>query len=356
MNAGRDDLLVECYDIMILYAEEDKPKAVEYLNHLNSIDLGGGICIRAVLYNGPELQPLAGSDFQNLEKAFGEHCTFAFIIVTPNLRGSAFMQSCYESCLMRTLTEDPDKRWCIKPVYPTDPKKFPKNSIPYGLNSLSGEAYFRNDEFYLKNIKALIQSKLYARDKNERNIIELSYQIIQDKLCNTNSDSSVDDIHPSGDSIAHSTLPPEPMGSTPASSGTLSGHLQSVSHNQPVKYPQACSEKNTSKEAPHQQMSLDSSTTCESDDLFRSGLEPMSLDANSLVNSSLLASIASRSNINLFLNMNSIGNINNSTNVTENIDKRVTNHNIEGATNVQIGDKPTINNIAGAEDENDEVD
>lgn len=151
------------YDAVILYTEKDREKAVAFQQHLiNEIHLPHNETVRAVLYDGPELTALSGSQIQHLDLAM-ERSTYVFVYLTKNFVKDKWCEFSSESCLMRAIYDE-EKRWCVVPVY-TRRRTDCKFKIPMGLNSLKGINFYSNDEFYRKGVSRLIGDKLSVRKR-----------------------------------------------------------------------------------------------------------------------------------------------------------------------------------------------
>ena len=151
------------YDAVILYTEKDREKAMAFQQHLeNEIHLPHNEIVRAVLYDGPELTALSGSQIQHLDLAM-ERSTYVFVYLTKNFVQDKWCEFSSESCLMRAIYDE-EKRWCVVPVY-TQRRTDCKFKIPMGLNSLKGINFYSNDEFYRKGVSRLIGDKLSVRKR-----------------------------------------------------------------------------------------------------------------------------------------------------------------------------------------------
>ena len=163
VDKDEDYINVDFYDVMILYAEEDRKEASAFRDHLQKdIKLSNGESITAVLYDGPELLSLSGMVFDHLGKAYGR-CEYTFIYLTKNLVKDFKSKLECESVLMQMIQQ---KSWQVVPVYTKrqDERDF---DIPMGLNALKGVPYYANDNYYRANVSRLIDNKILQRkEKN----------------------------------------------------------------------------------------------------------------------------------------------------------------------------------------------
>ncbi|XP_061167484.1 uncharacterized protein LOC133176366 isoform X2 [Saccostrea echinata] len=149
------------YDVMILYAEDDRELAESYKEHLqNDIMLEGGRRVTAVLYDDQELVSLAGSKIKSLDFCF-QRCTFAFIYLTKKFCQCEWSTLSSEECLMESIY-NPKKKWCVVPVYTVSRAKA-DFKIPMGLNALKGVNFYNNDDFYRRGLRRLIGDKVSVR-------------------------------------------------------------------------------------------------------------------------------------------------------------------------------------------------
>jgi hypothetical protein len=165
------DVKIRYYDVMILYAEEDRELAEQYKEHLqNDIELEGGRRVTAVLYDDQEMVSLAGSKLKSLEYGF-ERCTFAFIYLTKKFCQCEWSTLSSEECLMESIY-NPEKKWCVVPVY-TVARAKADFKIPMGLNALKGVNFYNNDDFYRRGLRRLIGDKVMVRlNKNREHFIK----------------------------------------------------------------------------------------------------------------------------------------------------------------------------------------
>lgn len=160
------DVKIGYYDVMILYAEEDRELAEQYRDHLqNDIELDGGRRVTAVLYDDQEMVSLAGSKLKSLDYGF-QRCTFAFIYLTKRFCQCEWSTLSSEECLMESIY-NPEKKWCVVPVY-TVARAKADFKIPMGLNALKGVNFYNNDDFYRRGLRRLIGDKVMVRlQKNQ---------------------------------------------------------------------------------------------------------------------------------------------------------------------------------------------
>ena len=164
-----DHLKVGHYDGMVLYAEPDRPKVMDFLKHLHSdIRLKDGDPIKCVPYDGEELSGLSGLEFDQLDKAFGR-CSITFMFITKTFVNDVWCKISHESVLMRMI-RDKHLQWRVVPVYTKrlDDCDF---NIPMGLNALKGISYYQNDEFYRRGVSSLIEKTVSERREKERRLL-----------------------------------------------------------------------------------------------------------------------------------------------------------------------------------------
>lgn len=168
------DVKINYYDVMILYAEDDRELATKYRDHLQKdIILEGGRHVQAVLYDDEELVSLAGSKLKSLEYGF-QRCTFAFIYLTKSFCQCEWSALSSEECLMESIY-NLEKKWCVVPVYTVSRSKA-DFKIPMGLNSLKGVNYYNDDDFYRRGLRRLIGDKVMVRLKKNREHFRKQYQ------------------------------------------------------------------------------------------------------------------------------------------------------------------------------------
>ena len=163
VDKDEDYINVDFYDVMILYAEEDRKEASAFRDHLQKdIKLSNGEPIKAVLYDEPELLSLSGMVFDRLGKAYGR-CEYTFIYLTKNYVNDFSSKVKGESVLMRMIEQE---SWKVVPVY-TKRQDELDFDIPMGLNALKGVSYYANDNYYRAYVSRLIDNKILQRkEKN----------------------------------------------------------------------------------------------------------------------------------------------------------------------------------------------
>lgn len=167
------DVKIGYYDVMILYAEDDRELATKYRDHLmKDILLEGGRHVKAVLYDDEELVSIAGGKLKSLEYGF-ERCTFAFIYLTKSFCQCEWSTLSSEECLMESIY-NPEKKWCVVPVYTVSRSKA-NFKIPMGLNSLKGVNYYNDDDFYRRGLRRLIGDKVMVRLAKNREHFRKQY-------------------------------------------------------------------------------------------------------------------------------------------------------------------------------------
>lgn len=167
------DVKIGYYDVMILYAEDDRILATKYRDHLmKDILLEGGRHVKAVLYDDEELVSIAGGKLKSLEYGF-ERCTFAFIYLTKSFCQCEWSTLSSEECLMESIY-NPEKKWCVVPVYTVSRSKA-NFKIPMGLNSLKGVNYYNDDDFYRRGLRRLIGDKVMVRLAKNREHFRKQY-------------------------------------------------------------------------------------------------------------------------------------------------------------------------------------
>ncbi|WAQ98041.1 hypothetical protein MAR_022414 [Mya arenaria] len=149
-------------DVLILYHEGDRDKAIEFRDHLiNDIDIGQEGPVKAMLYDEAGLQALSTMQIGHLTKAV-ERSTYIFMYLTKAFTKDTWMEFSSESCLMEAIT-NPDKQWCVVPVYTE--RRNQTFRVPMGLNTLKGISYYNNDKFYRNGLARLIGDKVKVRKR-----------------------------------------------------------------------------------------------------------------------------------------------------------------------------------------------
>lgn len=167
------DVKIGYFDVMILYAEDDRELATKYRDHLmNDIVLEGGRRVMAVLYDDEELVSIAGGKLKSLDYGF-QRCTFAFIYLTKSFCQCEWSTLSSEECLMESIY-NPEKKWCVVPVYTVSRSKA-NFKIPMGLNSLKGVNYYNDDDFYRRGLRRLIGDKVMVRLTKNREHFRKQY-------------------------------------------------------------------------------------------------------------------------------------------------------------------------------------
>lgn len=167
------DVKIGYFDVMILYAEDDRELATKYRDHLmNDIVLEGGRKVMAVLYDDEELVSMAGGKLKSLDYGF-QRCTFAFIYLTKSFCQCEWSTLSSEECLMESIY-NPEKKWCVVPVYTVSRSKA-NFKIPMGLNSLKGVNYYNDDDFYRRGLRRLIGDKVMVRLAKSREHFRKQY-------------------------------------------------------------------------------------------------------------------------------------------------------------------------------------
>ena len=167
------DVKIGYYDVMILYAEDDRELATKYRDHLQSdIILENNRRVTAVLYDDEEMVSLAGSKLRSLAYGF-QRCTFAFIYLTKSFCQCEWSAMSSEECLMESIY-NPEKKWCVVPVYTVSRAKA-DFKIPMGLNALKGVNYYNDDDFYRRGLRRLIGDKVMVRLHKNREHFKKQY-------------------------------------------------------------------------------------------------------------------------------------------------------------------------------------
>jgi hypothetical protein len=174
------ELKVGFYDVMVLYSENDYLDAEKFRAHLEKDifpeDPGK---IKAVLYDGPELEGLSSSKLQHLDGGF-QRCTFTFVFLTSQFVECDWCNLSSENCLMEAIYNK-EKKWCVVPVYTVQRNKADFR-IPMGLNSLKGINYYNSDDFYRKGVRRLIGDKIIKREENEIKHHQQRYDYLYKKV------------------------------------------------------------------------------------------------------------------------------------------------------------------------------
>ncbi|CAC5378230.1 unnamed protein product [Mytilus coruscus] len=174
------ELKVGYYDVMVLYSEADYQEAEYFRAHLEKdIFPNEPGKIKAVLYDGPELEGLSASKLQHLDSGF-QRCTFTFVYLTKQFVECDWCSLSSETCLMEAIYNK-DKKWCVVPVYTVQRNKA-EFRVPMGLNSLKGINFYNADEFYCKGVRRLIGDKIYKRIENDKKHQESCYNYLVKKV------------------------------------------------------------------------------------------------------------------------------------------------------------------------------
>ncbi|XP_063435473.1 uncharacterized protein LOC134716410 isoform X2 [Mytilus trossulus] len=174
------ELKVGHYDVMVLYSEADYQEAEHFRDHLEKdifpTEPGK---IKAVLYDGPELEGLSSSKLQHLDHGF-QRCTFTFVYLTKQFVECDWCSLSSETCLMEAIYNK-EKKWCVVPVYTVQRNKA-NFRVPMGLNSLKGINFYNADEFYRKGVRRLIGDKIYKRVESDKKHQEECYDYLVRKV------------------------------------------------------------------------------------------------------------------------------------------------------------------------------
>ncbi|VDI37585.1 Hypothetical predicted protein [Mytilus galloprovincialis] len=174
------ELKVGHYDVMVLYSEADYQEAELFRDHLEKeIFPNEPGKIKAVLYDGPELEGLSSSKLQHLDHGF-QRCTFTFVYLTKQFVECDWCSLSSETCLMEAIYNK-EKKWCVVPVYTVQRNKADFR-VPMGLNSLKGINFYNADEFYRKGVRRLIGDKIYKRVESDKKHQEECYNYLVRKV------------------------------------------------------------------------------------------------------------------------------------------------------------------------------
>ncbi|XP_052274335.1 uncharacterized protein LOC127874181 [Dreissena polymorpha] len=164
------ELKVAYIDVLILYHENDQQNAAEFRDHLvNDIQLKHREKVRALLYDEGELIALNNRKIGQLSDAMNRS-TYVFIYLTKEFVKDKWMEFTSEVFLMEAI-ENPDKQWCVVPVFTE--KRNGTFKIPTGLNILNGLNYYNKDQYYLKQVTCLIESRIQSRKKADVKLINM---------------------------------------------------------------------------------------------------------------------------------------------------------------------------------------
>ena len=121
------------YDVLLLYADADRKDAMKFKNILDRFVLVDGeparICV--VDENFPWIQ----SHFAYMDEAI-RRSTHIFLYLTEVFCNDNWSSMQKDNVLMTSI-EDPDKRWCVVPLY-LDGKRNKRYKVPFGVNGLKG--------------------------------------------------------------------------------------------------------------------------------------------------------------------------------------------------------------------------
>jgi len=146
-------LTSENYDVMVLYGKRDYEEAKKYCEHLKSLQIEDRKPVKAIMHNGIE----------RLKDTI-TCCTYVFIFLTKNFCSIDWHQLSAQECINECIFQE---KWRLVPVHTKDPDKNLFN-IPMGLKTLKSLNYFRCDDYYFRDVKALICRR---RKQNEENSI-----------------------------------------------------------------------------------------------------------------------------------------------------------------------------------------
>ena len=167
------------YDVLLLYADADRKDAIKFKKILERFILVDGeparICV--VDENFPWIQ----SQFEHMDEAI-RRSTHIFLYVTELFCNDNWAAMQKDSVLMTSI-EDPDKRWCVVPLY-LDGKRNKRYKVPFGINALKGIDVrlmlneqpvgdikvdrFVPDQFIVDNIRNMISCQLHLRRAREK--------------------------------------------------------------------------------------------------------------------------------------------------------------------------------------------
>ncbi|CAG2239822.1 unnamed protein product [Mytilus edulis] len=164
-------LKVDCFDIFILYHDDDYKEVDKFRIDLCNIKLSNGRKIQAGLYNGEELISLAGGELDTLEESF-VRCTYCFIYLSAVFVSDSWCKLKGQACLMETIYND-EKKWCVRPVL-TDQRPKLIFKIPMGLNALKEINYYPSNKLFVSCMQALLNSRINEREDREMKLHDSS--------------------------------------------------------------------------------------------------------------------------------------------------------------------------------------
>lgn len=173
------DLKVGCFDIFILYHDDDYKEVDKFRIDLSNIKLSNGRQIQAVLSNGEELISLAGGELETLEETF-QRCTFCFIYLSSVFVRDSWCKLKSQSCLIETIDND-EKKWCVIPVVTAQRPKL-KFRIPFGLNTLKEIKYYPSNKLFVCCVQALLNGRINEREDRELKLHHIRYAYLVEKI------------------------------------------------------------------------------------------------------------------------------------------------------------------------------
>lgn len=173
------DLKVGCFDIFILYHDDDYKEVDKFRTDLSNIKLSNGRQIQAVLSNGEEFISLAGGELDTLEETF-ERCTFCFIYLSSVFVSDSWCKLKSQSCFIETIDND-KKKWCVIPVVTAQRPQL-KFKIPFGLNTLKEIKYYSSNKLFVSCVQALLNNRINEREDREKKLHGTRYSYLVEKL------------------------------------------------------------------------------------------------------------------------------------------------------------------------------
>ena len=167
------------YDVLLLYADADRTDAMKFKKILERFILVDGESARICVVD--ENFPWIQSQFAHMDEAI-RRSTHIFLYVTEVFCNDSWASMQKDSVLMTSI-EDPDKRWCVVPLY-LDGKRNKRYKVPFGINGLKGidvrlmlnqqpvseikVDQLTPDPFIVDNIRNMISCQLQLRRAREK--------------------------------------------------------------------------------------------------------------------------------------------------------------------------------------------
>lgn len=193
-------------DVLVIYADTDKCKAEDFIELLRMVCAS---CKEPIRIEGVDAFYYISTSFRRLEEAVN-YSTYMFLFLTKSFVDDAWTSLSGDACLQESL-ENPDKRWCVIPIH-TQARASSDYNQPFGLKPLKGihcdhviksrrESFMERsdlndviveniDQYFARQIKSLVEGRLYLRKERERRqkvaidkyLMEKQFQLDQQEM------------------------------------------------------------------------------------------------------------------------------------------------------------------------------